>query len=50
MSGHAVGNELTIQTLTWDQRDRYIYLERVTAYDDHLTFEFKSGIEIDITM
>ena len=25
-------------------------LERVTAYDDHLTFEFKSGIEIDITM
>ena len=25
-------------------------LERVTVYDDHLTFEFKSGIEIDITM
>ena len=25
-------------------------LERVTVYDDHLTFEFKSNIEIDITM
>ena len=25
-------------------------LERVTVYDDHLTFEFKCGIEIDITM
>ena len=25
-------------------------LERVTVYDDHLTFEFKSGIEIDIAM
>ena len=25
-------------------------LERVTVYDDHLTFEFKSGIEISITM
>ena len=25
-------------------------LERVTAYDDHLNFIFKSGIEIDISM
>ena len=25
-------------------------LERVMVYDDHLTFEFKSGIEIGITM
>lgn len=25
-------------------------LERVTVYDDHLTFEFKCGIEIDISM
>ena len=25
-------------------------LMRVMVYDDHLTFEFKSGIKIDITM
>jgi len=25
------------------------FLERVTVCDDHLTFEFKSGMEIDIT-
>ena len=25
-------------------------LERVTVYDDHLTFEFKCGIETDTTM
>lgn len=40
-------NEQT-QVLEYDEGLVRKLIERITAYDDHLVFEFKSGIETEV--